>query len=80
MQPATLAEDNPNDRHQPSTSSIHMSPLVLQQKKRPIVDPVRSFVNNLQKLSMTCLVKNNIITAIPNCPHQFHTCLFEFEP
>jgi hypothetical protein len=57
MQPVTLAEDSLNDRHQSSTSSIHKSPLVLWQEKRPNVDPVHSLVNNLKKLSMTCLVK-----------------------
>jgi hypothetical protein len=39
MPPATLAEDSPNDRHQPSTSNIHKFPLILGQGKGPHVDP-----------------------------------------
>jgi hypothetical protein len=27
-----------------------------------------SFENNLQELSMVCIVKDDIIIAIPNCP------------
>jgi hypothetical protein len=70
MQPATLVEDSPNDHHQPSTSNIHKFPQILGQEKGPHVDPISSSVHNLQKLIMSHIVKNNIITTIPNCPNQ----------
>jgi hypothetical protein len=37
---------------------------------RPSNDPVRSFVDNLQKMRATCIVKDNIIPAIPDRPDQ----------
>jgi hypothetical protein len=70
MPPATLVEDSPNDRHQPSTSNIHKISLILGQEKGPHVDPISSSVHNLQKLVSTRIVKNNIITTIPNFPNQ----------
>jgi hypothetical protein len=70
MPPSTLVEDSPNDRHQPSASSIHKLPLILCKEKRPHVDPMSSSVHNLQKLIMISPVKNNIITTIPHCPNE----------
>jgi hypothetical protein len=70
MPPTTLAEDSLNDRHQSCASSIHKSPLVFWKKKRPSVDPVRSSIDDLQKRRTFCIVKNNIISAIPHCPDQ----------
>jgi hypothetical protein len=69
MPPTTLAEDSLNDRHQSCASRIHISPLVLW-KERPSVDPVRSSVDNLQKRRTLCIVKYNIIPAVPHCPNQ----------
>jgi hypothetical protein len=66
MPPTILTEDSLNDRHQSCVSSIHKSPLVLWKKKRPTVDPVHSSVDNLQKRRTFCIVKNNIIPAIPH--------------
>jgi hypothetical protein len=70
MSPATLVEDSPNDRHQPSTSSIHKLPLILWKEIGTHMDPMSSSVHNLQKLIMTSPVKNNIITTIPHCPNE----------
>jgi hypothetical protein len=70
MPPTTLAEDSLNDRHQSCASSIHKSPLVFWKEKRPSTDPVRSSVDDLQKRRAICVVKNNIIPAIPHCPDQ----------
>jgi hypothetical protein len=70
MPPTTLAEDSLNDRHQSCAFSIHKSLLVLWKKKRPSADPVCSSVDNLQKRRTYCIVKNNIILAIPHCPDQ----------
>jgi hypothetical protein len=58
MPPTTLAVDSLNDRHQSCASRIHMSP------------PVGSSVNNLQEGSTASIVKDRIVTAIPNCPDQ----------
>jgi hypothetical protein len=68
MPPTTLAKDSLNDRHQSCASSIHKSSLVLWKKKRPSADPVRSSVDNLQERRTFCIVKNNVIPAIPHCP------------
>jgi hypothetical protein len=62
MSPATLVEESPNDRPQPSASSIHKLPLILWKEIGPHMDPMSSSVHNLQKLIMTSPVKNNIIT------------------
>jgi hypothetical protein len=70
MPPTTLAEDSPNDRHQSCASRIHKPPLVFWEEQRPIGDLVRSFVDNLQKGRDICIVKDNIISAIPDCPNQ----------
>jgi hypothetical protein len=37
---------------------------------RPSSDPVRRSVDNLQKRRTICIVKDNIIPAIPDCPNQ----------
>jgi hypothetical protein len=66
--PTAMAKDSPNDRHQASSSGIHMHPMILWKEKEPHIDPMDSFVNNLQELSMVCIVKDDIIIAIPNCP------------
>jgi hypothetical protein len=66
MPPTTLAEDSLNDRHQSCASRIHIPPLVLWKKERPI----RSSVDNLQKGRAICIVKYNVIPAIPDCPNQ----------
>jgi hypothetical protein len=47
-----------------------MSPLVLWKKVCPGIDPVGSFVDNLQKGSTASIVKDSIVTAIPDCPDQ----------
>jgi hypothetical protein len=70
MPPTTLVEDSLNDRHQSCAPSIHISPLVLWKKKRPKVDPMCSSVDNLQEGETVCIVKNNIIPAVPHCPDQ----------
>jgi hypothetical protein len=70
MPPTTLAEDSLNDCHQSCTSRIHISPLVLWEKERPCIDPVCSSVDNLQKWGAVCIVKNNIVPAVPHCPDQ----------
>jgi hypothetical protein len=70
MPPTTLAEDSLNDRHQSCASRIHKSPLVFWKEERPCGDPVRSLVDNLHKRIAICIVKNNIISAIPDCPNQ----------
>jgi hypothetical protein len=44
--------------------------LVLWKNERPSVDPVRSSVDNLQKGRALCIVKYNIIPAVPHCPNQ----------
>jgi hypothetical protein len=67
MSPATLVEDSPNDNYQPSISNIHKFPLILGQEKGPHVNPVSCSVHYLQNLIATRIVKNNIITIIPNC-------------
>jgi hypothetical protein len=70
MPPATLVEDSPNDRHQPSATSIHKSLLILGEEIGPHMDPIRGSVHNLQKLITTDIVKNDIIATIPHCPNQ----------
>jgi hypothetical protein len=70
MPPTTLAEDSLNDRHQSCASRIHIPPLVLWKKERPSGDPMRSSVDNLQKGRAICIVKYNVIPAIPDCPNQ----------
>jgi hypothetical protein len=70
MPPTTLAEDSLNDRHQSCASRIHISPPVLWKKKRPYVDPMSSFVDNLQKGGAVCIVKNNIVLTVPHCSNQ----------
>jgi hypothetical protein len=70
MPPTTLAEDSLNDRHQSCASRIHIPPLVFWQEKRPSGNPVRSFVDNLHKGRNICIVKYNIVSAIPYCPNQ----------
>jgi hypothetical protein len=70
MPPTTLAVDSLNDRHQSCASRIHMSPLLLWKKVCPSSNPVGSFVNNLQKGSTASIVKDSIVTAIPNCTGQ----------
>jgi hypothetical protein len=70
MPPTTLAVDSLNDRHQSCASRIHMSPLLLWKKVCPSSDPVGSFVDNLQKGSTASIVKDSIVTAIPNCLDQ----------
>jgi hypothetical protein len=67
---ATLVEDSPNNRHQPSASNIHKLPLILWKEIGPHMDPMSSSVHNLQKMIMTSPVKNNIITTIPHCPNE----------
>ena len=37
------------------------------------MDPISSFVDNLQKMSSSSIVKNHIIATIPNCPKK-STC------
>jgi hypothetical protein len=66
MPPTTLAVDSLNDRHQSCASRIHMSPLLLWKKVCPSIDPVGNFVDNLQKGSTASIVKDSIVTAIPN--------------
>jgi hypothetical protein len=70
MPPTTLTEDSLNDRHQSCATRIHMSPLLLWKKVCPSVDPVGSFIDNLQKGSTASIVKDTIVTTIPNCPDQ----------
>jgi hypothetical protein len=70
MPPTTLAEDSLNDRHQSCASRIYISPLVLWKKERPCVDLVCSSVDNLQKGRAVCIVKYNVIPAVPHCPNQ----------
>jgi hypothetical protein len=36
----------------------------------PSSDPVGSFVDNLQKGTEASIVKDSIVTTIPNCPNQ----------
>jgi hypothetical protein len=83
MPPTTLAEDSLNDRHQSCASRIHIPPLVFWKKERPSGDPMRSSVDNLQKGRAICIVKYNIIPAIPDCPNQgtdtnSYSCLGRF--
>jgi hypothetical protein len=47
-----------------------MFPLLLWKKVCPSIDPVSSFVDNLQKGSTASIVKDSIVTAIPYCPDQ----------
>jgi hypothetical protein len=57
MSPSTLVEDSPNDRHQPTASSIHKLPMIISKEIGPHMDPMSSSVHNLQKLIMTSPVK-----------------------
>jgi hypothetical protein len=47
-----------------------MSPLLLWKEVCPGIDPVGSLVDNLQKRSTASIVKDSIVTAIPDCPDQ----------
>jgi hypothetical protein len=83
MPPTILAEDSLNDRHQSCASRIHIPPLVFWKKERPSGDPMRSSVDNLQKGRAICIVKYNVIPAIPDCPNQStdtnsYSCLGRF--
>jgi hypothetical protein len=70
MPPTTLTVDSLNDRYQSCASRIHMSPLLLWKEVSPGIDPVGSLVDNLQKRSTASIVKDSIVTAIPDCPDQ----------
>jgi hypothetical protein len=69
LAPATLVEDSPNDR-QPSATRVHMIPLLHRKKERPHVDPIQSPVYDLHKIWDRYLVKNHIVSTIPNYPKQ----------
>ena len=66
--PANPVEDSPYDRHQTSATGIHMTPLIRRQEEIPHLDPVCSHVYNLQKGITSGVIKDNIISTIPNCP------------
>jgi hypothetical protein len=65
---AILAEDNPFNRHHKIGPSIHTFLLVRKKEEGPHVNPINSYVNNLQERNKSIVIENNIISIIPNCP------------
>jgi hypothetical protein len=66
VQPFTLVEDRPNDRHQTIAANIHSSPLLWWKEVRPHVNRRSHSVDNLQKIRFGISIKHNIIPVIPN--------------
>lgn len=64
--PPPMAEHSSDYSHQTGASKFHERTLVLWHEERPQMDPVDRPMNHLQKMSISSLVKHDIISIVPN--------------
>jgi hypothetical protein len=57
-----------SNHYKPAAANSHGLPLIHQEDIGPLMYPMRSHSNNLQKVETSLFVKDNIVSTMTHCP------------